>query len=219
VKAGECEQDVAREKNMKWLPSVLSIATLLLAAGAHAQSPAPANRGPPVEMKASGTPGKAVARQTLRVTATVYAVDVATRIVTLQHDMGGVETLKVGPGVKSLDTFAVGDTVVVDYEQGLALELQPAGSEFVPPTTLAPGAPADKDPAVVASGGQSVQSTVTITAIDLARRLVTIQTPGGNVFRVKAGPKIQIDKLKVGDRLLGTYVEAVAIKLEKVKTP
>jgi hypothetical protein len=109
--------------------------------------------------------------------------------------------------------------VIVDYEQGLALEFQPAGSEFVPPTPLPTGAPADKDPSVVATGGQSVQSTVTVTAINLAKRLVTIQTPGGNVFRVKAGPKVQIDKLKVGDRLLGTYMEAVAIKLEKAKGP
>jgi hypothetical protein len=217
VSESEHEKDVLREEHMNRLLPVLSIATLLLAADAHAQ--APANRGPPVEMKASGTPGKAVARRTLRITATVYTIDVATRIVKLQHDMGGVETLKVGPGVKGLDTFAVGDTVIVDYEQGLALEFQPAGSEFVPPTKVAPGAPADRDPAVVASGGQTVQSTVTVTAINLAKRLVTIQTPGGNVFRVKAGPKIQIDKLKVGDRLLGTYMEAVAIHLEKAKGP
>jgi len=32
---------------------------------------------------------------------------------------------------------------------------------------------------------------------------------------VKAGPKIQIEKLKVGDRLLGTHVEAVAIRLKR----
>ena len=36
----------------------LTLATLLLAVGAHAQSPAPSTRKP-VEMKASGTPGKA----------------------------------------------------------------------------------------------------------------------------------------------------------------
>ena len=34
---------------------------------------------------------------------------------------------------------------------------------------------------------------------------------------MKAGPKVQLEKLKVGDRLLATYVEAVAIKLEKAK--
>jgi hypothetical protein len=195
---------------------VSSIALFAFAA-ASAQSSAPINRGPPVEMKPSGTPGKAIAARTLRVTATVYTIDVASRMLTLQHDMGGTERLKVGPEVKNLDKFAVGDTVIVDYEQGLALELQPGGSEFVPPTSIATGAPADKDPAAVASAGQAVKSTVTVTAINVAKRLVTIQTPGGVVFRVKAGPKVQIDKLKVGDRLLGTYVEAVAIKLEKAK--
>ena len=194
---------------------LVSSIALLAVAFASAQSPVPANPGPPVEMKASGTPGKATARRTLQVTATVYAIDASSRMVTLQHDMGGTERLKVGPEVKNLDQFAVGDTVVVDFEQGLALEFQPAGSEFVPPTAVATGAPAREDPAAVASAGQSVQSTVTITAIDAAKRLVTLQTPGGKFFRVKAGPKIQIDKLKVGDRLLGTYVEAVAIRLEK----
>jgi hypothetical protein len=195
---------------------VSSIALFAFAA-ASAQNSAPINRGPPVEMKPSGTPGKATAARTLRVTATVYTIDAASRMLTLQHDMGGTERLKVGPEVKNLDKFAVGDTVIVDYEQGLALELQPAGSEFVHPTALATGAPADKDPAAVASAGQAVKSTVTVTEINAAKRLVTIQTPGGVVFRVKAGPKVQIDKLKVGDRLLGTYVEAVAIKLEKAK--
>ena len=192
----------------------LSLATLLLAAAAHAQSPAPSTRKP-VEMKASDTPGKATATRTMRITATVYAIDVATRIVTLQHDMGGVETLKVGPEVKGLERFAVGDTVVVDYEQGLALEFQPAGSEFVPPTAVAAPGPGDKGPSTVASAGQSVQSTVTVTGVNSARRLVTIETPAGRVFKVKAGPKVQLERLKVGDRLLATYVEAVAIKLEK----
>jgi hypothetical protein len=58
---------------------------------------------------------------------------------------------------------------------------------------------------------------VTVTAIDPAKRLVSFTGPGGNVFQVKAGPKVQLEKLKVGDRLLATYVEAVAIKLEKAK--
>ena len=95
------------------------------------------------------------------------------------------------------------------------LEFQPAGSEFVPPTAVATGASSDKGPSTVASAGQTVQSTVTVTSVNQAKRLVTLQTPGGKFYKVKAGPKIQLDKLEVGDRLLATYVEAVAIKLEK----
>ena len=62
-----------------------------------------------------------------------------------------------------------------------------------------------------------MRSTVTVVKIDVAKRLVTLQGPGGNVYKVKAGPKIQLEKLKVGDKLLATYVEAVAITLEKSK--
>jgi hypothetical protein len=57
---------------------------------------------------------------------------------------------------------------------------------------------------------------VTVTAIDAAARLVSFQEPGGNVYQVKAGPTVQLEKLKVGDRMLATYVETVAIKLVKV---
>jgi hypothetical protein len=198
------------------------LASILFAATAHAQAPEPAAAPPlstkrPVEMQPSGTPGKAVTSRTMRITATVYAIDVPTRIVTLQHDMGGVETLKVGPAVKNLDRFAVGDTVVIDYEQGLALEFQPAGSEFVPPTEIAVGTGDDRSQLSAGTAGSGMRSTVTVTKINVARRLVTLQGPGGNIVKVKAGPKIQLEKLKVGDKLLATYVEAVAITLEKAK--
>jgi Cu/Ag efflux protein CusF len=199
---------------------VVPLASILLAAGAHAQAPAPVpapqlSTRRPVEMQATGTPGKAVATRTMQVTATVYAIDLPTRILTLQHDMGGVETMKVGPGVKRLDEFAVGDTVVVDFQQGLALEFQPVGSEFVPPTDVTVGAKGGKDPASVGARAMGVKATVTVTAINSAKRLVSLQGPGGNVYKVKAGPQVQLEKLKVGDKLLATYVEAVAIKLEK----
>jgi hypothetical protein len=190
-------------------------AALLLATGARAQTLAP-SRGP-VEMKPSGTPGKAVARRTMQVTATVYAIDAGRRIVTLQNEMGGIETFKVGPDVKSLEGIVPGDTIVIEYEQGLALEFQPAGSELVPPTAAESGVPASAAQGSVAAADMGVKGTVTVTGINLAKRLVTFQGPGGNFYKVKADPKIQLEKLKVGDKLLATYVEAVAIKLEKAR--
>lgn len=188
-----------------------------LVAAASSLALAQVQRAPPVEVKPGATPGKATASRSMRVTATVYAVDPASRIVTLQNDMGGIETMKVGPAVKRLEDFAVGDTVVVDYEQGLALEFQPAGSEWIPPTPVATEPPGGKDQGPGAAASSGMKATVTITAIDARKRLVSIQGPGGNVFKVKAGPTVKLEKLKVGDRLLATYVEAVAIKLEKAR--
>jgi Cu/Ag efflux protein CusF len=200
---------------------VVPFAALLLVASAQAQGPAPKAPAPagqaPVEMKTSGTPGKAVATRSAQVTATIKAIDVAARSLTLQNQAGETETFKVGPQVQRFAELAVGDVIVVDYEQGLALEFQPAGSETVAPTAVAAGGRAGKDQAPGAAAAAGVQATVNITAIDVAKRLVTFQGPGGNVYQVKAGPKVQIEKLKVGDRLLATYVESVAVKLEKPK--
>ncbi len=173
--------------------------------------------GKPMVVKPTGTPGKAAATRTMKVTATVYAIDVPTRVLTLQHDMGGIETLKVGEGVRNLDQFAPGDTVVVDFDQGLVLEFQPVGSEFVAPEATPPPGPADKARDSVASAAQQMRTTVTVAAIDAKKRLVTLQAPTGRVYKVRAGSDVKLDRLKVGDKLLATYTESVAIRLEKPK--
>jgi hypothetical protein len=194
---------------------------------ALAQSPAPTpptpipvpRPAPPapgtVEMRATGTPGKAEASRLATMTDTITAIDVQNRIITLQGRSGQTQTFKVGPDVTRLAEFAVGDVIKVEYEQGLALEFQPAGSQAVPMESGVTAGRADRDqaPGGVASAG--VQGTVTVTAIDSEKRLVSFQGPGGNVYQVRAGPTIQLQKLKVGDHLLATYVETVAIKLEK----
>ena len=197
------------------------LAALLVSSGARAQTPpetAPPmpSRGP-VEVKPTGTPGKVEAKRSMRITATVYAVDPERRIVTLQNDLGGIETMKVGPEVKRLQDFRVGDTVVIDYDQGLVLEFQPAGTEFVPPTAVAVGERAGGGSAEVGARAMGVKGTVTVVAINAKRRVVTLQSPGEKLYKVKAAPGIQLEKLKVGDKLLATYVEAVAIRLERAK--
>jgi hypothetical protein len=186
---------------------LVAVAALLLVPAAYGQAP--------VEMKASGTPGKATAERTVHLTATIKAVDVPGRTITLQNKAGETETFKAGPEIQRLEDLAVGDTVVIDYVQGLALEFQPAGSATVAPTGVVTGGRSDQAQPPGAAASAGVQATVTVTAIDSVKRLVSFQGPGGNVYQVKAGPKIHLEKLKVGDHLLATYVEALAIKVEK----
>ena len=191
---------------------IASFIVVVVASFAHAQ--APAGQGF-VEMKASGVPGKATAKRVATATATVKAVDVAARTVTLQNAAGETATMKVGPEVKRLAEFAPGDTIRIEVEQDLVLEYQSAGTPAVQPkgVVAADRADAGQAPAGVVAAG--VQATVTITAIDSPNRFVVFQGPGGTLYQVKAGPKVKLEKLKVGDHLLATYVEAVAVRLEK----
>jgi len=185
------------------------------------QMPIPVERPPApapgsIEMNVTGRPGKATASRFATDTVTIAALDLASRTITLKRRSGQTQTIKVGPDVTRLSEFAVGDVIKVDYEQGLELEYQPPGSKAVPMESGVTAGRADRAqaPGAVASAG--VQGTVTVTAIDAAARLVSFQEPGGNVYQVKAGPTVHLEKLKVGDRLLATYVETVAINLVKV---
>jgi hypothetical protein len=191
---------------------IASLVVVLAAVATQAQ--APAGQGV-VEMKASGVPGKATATRRAQATATIKAIDLATRKVTLQNKAGDTQTITAGPEVKRLAEFAVGDTIQVEAEQDLVLEYQSAGTATVAPAAvaLADRAPASQAPEGVMAAG--VQATVTVTAIDMPNRMVVFQGPGGTLYQVKAGPEVKLEKLKVGDHLLATYVEAVAIKLVK----
>jgi hypothetical protein len=206
---------------------VASSLAALLATVAHAQTPPPVPAMPipverppspdpgTIEMKPTGEPGKAAASRLATDVATITAIDVRARVISLQRRSGETQTFKVGPDVTRLNEFAVGDRIKVEYEQGLVLEFQPPGSENVPMESGVTAGRSDRNQLPGGTASSGVQGTVTITAIDAAKRLVSFQGPGGKVHQVKAGPAIRLEKLKVGDRLLATYVETVAVRLEK----
>jgi hypothetical protein len=198
---------------MKKLLALL-VLPLLSMSTARAQDKAPA----PVEVK-QVAPGKAEAVRKQVLTATVTAVDKAARTVTLKGPDGKTQTFKAGPQIQRFDEIAAGDTVRIEFEEGLALEFQPAGTAPVAPEAVVVADRAAKDQAPGAAAAAGVRATVTVTAIDMKNRVVVFQGPGGNLYQVKAGPKIQLEKLKVGDKLLATYVEAVAMTLEKAPAP
>ncbi len=64
--------------------------------------------------------------------------------------------------------------------------------------------------------GQITNVTATITAIDKAKRDVTLKGPQGNEITVTAGPEVKnFDQLKVGDQVDMKYAEAVTMELKK----
>jgi hypothetical protein len=185
----------------------VAAALALAAQGALAEAP--------MEVKNVGVPGVAEGTRVVKETAVVTAIDVAARTVTLKDKKGREETIKVGPQVQRLDEVQVGDTVAVAFHQGLALQFQMPGEKDVAPEAVAVGGRTEKGEAPGGAVAAGVTATVKVTAIDTKHRMVVIQGPQGQYHQVKAGKNVQLDRLKVGDKLVATYVEAVAITLEK----
>jgi hypothetical protein len=168
----------------------------------------------PLTVHQSSKKGTVSGGRAEQLTASVTAIDVATRKVTLKGQKGKEETITVSPDVKNLDQVKVGDLVVVTFSQGVVLSMAAPGAKPVEPTATATGAAAAPGEKPAADVKATVKGTVTIAAIDMKTRVVTLVGPEGRKFKVAAGKEIPLEKVKVGDKVNAEYTEAVAIAVE-----
>ena len=68
----------------------------------------------------------------------------------------------------------------------------------------------------MAAGAQMTTVSAKVVALDKDKRLVTLQGPLGNRFRVVAGNEVRnFDQIRVGDELVVTHAEALTLELKK----
>jgi hypothetical protein len=146
-------------------------------------------------------------------TATVEALDLTNRIVTLRGPQGNVMSLTVDESVKNLPQVKVGDQVVAKYYESVAVRMAEPGD---PAATAASGLTAAK-PGGMPAGVAARQVTVTasVEAIDKKTPSITLKGPEGNVVTVRVLDPKNLEKVKVGDKLAITYTEALAISVER----
>ena len=148
------------------------------------------------------------------ITASVDAVDMAARTVTLKDASGNTATLTVPKSVTTFDTVKKGDTFVVEYAEAMAvgLSLAPKGSQ--------PGTSVMRKVSVSANGVQrpfaeEVDTSFTsakITYINAAARLAVLQPANGKPIRVKLDRQILgLEKFKVGDEVIAELVSDMVI--------
>jgi hypothetical protein len=156
----------------------------------------------------------ATVERTSEVTATVAAIDVPKRLVTLRGPDGKLFTVEAGEEVRNLPQVEVGDRVVVRYYEAIAAQVAEPGQETSASAT-AMRAPLGAKPA--AGLAQEVTATVKITAVDLAKHTVSFIDPEGLAQTITVqDPKMRdfIKTLKAGDEVAVTYTEALAISVE-----
>ena len=166
--------------------------------------------------KATAEKPKAVKQNVVKVTATVEAVDLTNRVVSLKGPKGNVFDLKVGEQVKNLPQVKVGDQVVARYYESIAVQLVKPGAPGGAAATQAVAAakPGERPAGIVAN---QVSVTATIEDISPKKTYVTLKGPGGKAVDVKVRDPKNLENVKVGDQVQITYTEALAISVEKAK--
>jgi hypothetical protein len=147
-------------------------------------------------------------------TATVEAVDLEKRIVTLRRADGGIFDLIVGPEVRNLPQVKVGDEVVVKYHQSILVQVTKPGAAEGSQVkeTVVRAKPGEKPAGMVA---KQVTVTATVEKIDKKKMIATLKGPEGKVADVKVRDPKNLENVNVGDQVVITYTEGVAVSVEK----
>jgi Cu/Ag efflux protein CusF len=185
----------------------MKIFTIVAAAFAFAASPLHAQTSGAVV----GTgPGVAAAAQTVKVAATITAIDPSTRDVTLKGPEGNLVTVTAGPDVKNFDKLKVGDQVDIQYIEALTLELKKGGGLVVGRTEKADAVGAKKGEQPAGAVGRQVTIVADVVAVDPAKQVVTLKGPKQTVNLRVPDPE-QFKRIAKGDQVEAKFTQAVAI--------
>ncbi|MBK8175128.1 MAG: hypothetical protein IPK66_07645 [Rhodospirillales bacterium] len=154
----------------------------------------------------------------ITVRATVKAIDLKARTVTLVGPEGGTTTLKVGKDVQNLQQVQPGDVVVAEYTQSVAYLIAPPGTK-VPADALGVAA-VRAAPGEMPAGGVVSKVVVTglVVGINLGAHTISLVDPDGGEVRtivVKDPDNLRmLSSVKVGDTITAVISEAIAAVVE-----
>ena len=196
-----------------------SLRPTLLALAIAAAFPFATVAQPQVSGVAGTAPGQAAAVAVVTATATVEAVDPATRTVTLKNPKGETRTVVAGEEVKNFDQIKKGDKVTLKYMEALTLELKKDGKAVVgrqSSEAMKRAAPGQKPGGVAA---RETTITAEVVGVDAAKKTVSLKGPQGRVVDLNVQDPEQLKLVKKGDKVEAVYTEALAISMEAAAAP
>ena len=153
------------------------------------------------------------------VDAKVVGVNKKKREVTLQRKDGEQITISVSDEVKRFNEIKKGDRVKAEYWTFLRAEFREPTAEEIknPLVVVTEEGRAPKENAPAGAVGAVVKAVVKVTGIDKENRQATIVGPRGNKFIVPVMDDAVLNNLKIGEQVIMTYAEAMAVSLMKQK--
>ena len=155
------------------------------------------------------------ASQTTTITARVEAIDHETRLVTLLGPEGNEITFTASEEARNLDQVDVGDIVSAEYVESVSVEV--VANEGSEPGSGEMAAMARTEKGEM-PGGAAIDTrivTATVEEINLEKNTFKLKGPDGNVNEFVARNPDNLRRSEVGDLVIITVTEAVAISVTK----
>ena len=150
---------------------------------------------------------------TFHATATVTAIDAASRTVKLTLTNGKHITVKCGPEVANFKQIHINDHVKVTATEELAIYLDKGRRMGISGSSSGALTAIGAKPGGVIT--DTVQETVKITAINPKARQVTFRDKDGLLLTTSVGDHIDLSKAKVGDSVTISHTQGIAVSVTK----
>jgi hypothetical protein len=154
------------------------------------------------------------ASQAVQMTALVEAIDYASREVVLRGPEGKLRTITASPDAQNLDQVKPGDQVNVEIIQNISVEVVANdGTEPGRGSLSAVGrAKKGEEPGMVAMDTQLVSAVV--ENINIEANTFKLRWPDGSILEYEARDPENLKKADVGDLVVISYTEAIAVSVE-----
>lgn len=152
----------------------------------------------------------------ITVTAVVEAINHETREVTLRKNSGEVITFTASEEARNLDQVAVGDILNANLTQSVSIEVMEDDGKG--PRVAELGA-MDRTDKGKMPGGAVINATVVVASVEeinIEANTFKLLGPDGNVNEYTARNPENLKRASVGDLVVITVAESMAISVEKV---
>jgi Cu/Ag efflux protein CusF len=149
------------------------------------------------------------------VTATIEAVDKASRVVTLKTEAGTRLHVTAPLEMEGFNSLRVGDLVSARYFEAIVVRAARPGSPAPSSEPAVRVARKDRTPGSETFVERTVRAT--ITAFDLGKPALKVKTADGQEHTMEVTDAAQLKALKVGDVLDVTFYESRLVSVERGK--
>lgn len=148
-------------------------------------------------------------------TATVEAVEQASRRMTFRDSKGELHTVTVPESVTRFSEIKPGDTITATYYDNITLRAKAPGEPDVDTLTgaITPG----ESPKPVGTVGAQRTITAVVDAIDMDVPSISFKGPRGWQYNTKVQDREDLKQVKVGDRVDIVWTEAVLVSVTPPK--
>ena len=155
------------------------------------------------------------ASQTATVTAVVEAINHETREVTLRGPEGNAMSFVASEDARNLDQVSVGDIVTAEYIESISIEVFAGDGSEPGAGEVTVAGRTEKGEMPGAAVMDAVVITATVEEINIEANTFKLKGPAGEITEYTARDPENLKKAEVGDIVVITITEAMALSVEK----